>query len=117
LVQQAVGKPLFYRFPLVWAVDLLSGRCQIADVKRHRRDLLENGHAFWLDETLEENPQMLDFHTFHVRSLDAMTGTLHDPRFYEFVHNDHEEPDVPFAFYQQCEVVRCRAFRPGRPSS
>ena len=84
-----------HRFPLVWAVDLLSNRRDIGDIKRERWDLIENGHTFWLDDRPSDAPRKLDLDRFYVRALDAMTGTLHDSLFYEFVHDDYGESDDP----------------------
>jgi hypothetical protein len=84
-----------HRFPLVWAVDLLSNRRDIGDIKRERWDLIENGYTFWLDDRPSDTPRKLDLDRYYVRALDAMTGTLHDSLFDEFVHDDHEESDDP----------------------
>jgi len=83
------------RLPMDWAVDLLSNRRDIGDIKRERRDLIENGYFFWLDDRPSDPPRKLNLNRFYVRALDAMTETLHDSLFYEFFHDDHEEPDGP----------------------
>jgi hypothetical protein len=83
------------RLPTDWAVDLLSNRRDIGDIRRERWDLIENGHTFWLDDRPSDAPRKLDLDRFYVRALDAMTGTPHDSLFYEFVHDDHGEADDP----------------------
>lgn len=80
------------RLPLSWAVDLLTGRREIVDLKRGQSERMEGAYTFWLDDPPEVAPYSLDFSKFYKRAIDAMTGTLHDRFAREF---RHDEPDDP----------------------
>ena len=83
------------RLPVDWAVDLLTGRHEIVDLKRGQPERMmerERMYMFWVEEEPDKVPYMLDFNKFYKRAVDTMTGTVHDRFAREF---RHDEPDDP----------------------
>lgn len=83
------------RLPLGVAVDLLTGRCSITDVKRTHPERINGrsrSYELWMEEQPEQDPYHLYFDRRYVEALDALTGNVHS-RFAREFRDD--EPDDP----------------------
>lgn len=84
------------RLPLGVAVDLLTGRCSITDVKRTHPERINGrsrSYELWMEEQPEQDPYHLYFDRRYVRALGALTGKVHDRFAREFFVD--EEPKNP----------------------
>jgi hypothetical protein len=83
------------RLPIGVAVDLLTGRCSITDVKRtHPERINGRGRSYelWMEEQPERTPYALFFAKQYVQPLDALTGEVHDRFAREFRYDESDDP-------------------------
>lgn len=83
------------RLPIGVAVDLLTGRCSITDVKRTHPERINGrsrSYELWMEEQPEQDPYRLYFDRRYVEALDALTGNVHSRFAREFGDNEPNDP-------------------------
>ena len=83
------------RLPLGVAVDLLTERCSITDVKRMHPERINGrsrSYKLWMEEQPEQDPYRLYFGKRYVQPLDALTGKVHGRFAHEFGDGEPNDP-------------------------